>query len=404
MKRCLFLLILCWALAAGARAADFGLVLNPEGEYVSDPAGEGFGFTAGVKPWLSAALGETLGLYLSGKLTLEYEYETQSWADPFLAELERTELNFRPASWVYLVLGRQFYRDGGGMIASGFFDGLSASLSLGQARLFLGGFYSGFQYKESAEILMTREDRDNYARPLDYDDPDTYFASRRVIVPLGLDFPGLFSRASFSLGGLAQIDVNKEPAQSLHTHYLEAQIGLEALDSLRLSLAGVGARMDFEDDGAKRSFAAAFGLDWDLPGALRDMLSAELRWGGGAVDGKTGPFMPVSSIAQGTVFKPGLSGLMDARAFYTMRPHESLSVSLGAVAFWRTDLETFTDAELDPSSKDRFLGTEASATLIWALDSALRLNAGGGAFLPGGAFAEDAAPRWEARAGLALSL
>jgi hypothetical protein len=385
-------------------AADFGLVLAPEWEYVSDTEGKGHGFTAGLTPWFSAALGEKASLYVSGKLTVEYEYETQSWADPVLFELERTELTFYPASWVSLSLGRQFYRDGGGMIASGLFDGVSGSFGLGTARVFLGGFYSGFQYKESAEILMTGDDRSRYLLPLEYNDLDTYFASRRVIVPLGVEFPDLLSRLSLSFTGLAQIDVNKEPNTALHSQYLEASLGIEARDDLRLGVVGIGERIDAEGRDEKKGFAAAVSLDWDLPGAVKDMLSLEGRWGSGAADGTTGAFTPVSGIAQGTIFSENLSGLLDARAVYTLRPRESLSLSLGVIGFWRTDLETFTDPELDGASNSRYLGTEAYGSLIWSPDSALRFTAGGGVFVPGGAFVEGADPRWEIRAGMSISL
>jgi hypothetical protein len=403
------LLVLVFASASAAFAVDFGLVLAPEWEYVSDTAGRGHGFTAGITPWFSAAPGEGANLYLSGKLTLEYEYETQKWADPFLAELERAELTLNPARGFTVSLGRQFYRDEGGMIASGLFDGLSAGFGLGPARVFLGGFYTGFQYKESAEILMTAEDRVRYALPLDYEDMDTYFASRRVLIPVTLEFPGLLSRLSLSVSGLAQIDINdneenEEPDTALHTQYLEACLDIEALDSLRLGLAGIGERVDAEGLEAKRSFAAAFTLEWDLPGSPRDMLGLEARWGSGVSGGKTVAFTPVSTVAQGRIFDCGLSGLMNARAFYTLRPHESLSFSLGAIAFWRTDLETFTDPELDGASEERYLGTEGYANLIWSPDSALRFTAGGGAFAPGKAFAGDSDPRWEIRAGLIISL
>jgi hypothetical protein len=404
IKYGLLLLVFAFAPASFALAADFGLLLASEGEYVSDTAGKGFGFTGGLTPWLSASVGETGSLYLSGTLTFEYEYETESWADRPLLELQRTEFSFRPLPEVYLAAGRQFYRDEAGMIASGLFDGLSGSFGFGRGRVFIGGFYTGFQYKETAEILMTTEDRARYALALDYNDMDTYFASRRLLIPLSIEFPDLASRLSLSLTGIAQIDLNKEPAPALHSQYIEAGAGVEILDSLRLRLTGTGERIDYEDDDPRRSYAAAFALDWDAPGELTDMLSLEARWGSGVSGENTGAFLPVSGIAQGVIFSETLSGIMNARALYTVRPRESLSLSAGAIVFWRTDLETFKDPELETASKDRFLGTELYGSVIWAVDSALRLTAGGGAFIPGGAFTQEAKPRWEVRAGAALSL
>jgi hypothetical protein len=396
---CVFLVLVTGVFAA---AADFGLVLNGTGEYVSDTGGKGFGFTGIMTPWFSAALAGNLDLYFSGSLKFEHEYKTSAWAKPVLFELERTELNVRPLQTLYLTLGRQRYRDTGGMIAEGLFDGVRGSVGLGWVRISLGAFYTGFLYKESAEILMTPEDRDRYLRPLNYGDADSYFASRRVLLPLDLELSDLASRLSLALTLLAQFDVNEAP--SLHTQYLALRAGIEPLDSLRFGLTGVGALAENEGAKVQANFAAGFTADWDLPGLLPDMLSAGLRWGSGAVNDRIIPFAPVNGIAQGTVFAPALPGLMNLQAAYTARFHRSFSLSAEAAAFWRTDVETFTDLELDGRSTDRFLGTELYGSLVWTPQSAIRLRAGGGVFLPGGAFVEDAGPRWKINGGIILSL
>jgi hypothetical protein len=395
-------LLLVLLVRGTAAAADFGLVLSPTAEYVADAGGKGFGFTGSLSPWVSAALGEKMNLYFSGKVAFEYAYEKGAWAWPPLVELERTELHIRPHQRVNITLGRQRYRDSGELIASGLFDGLSGSIGLGRTRLSLGAYYTGFQYKETAEILMTAEDRDAYLKPLDYGNPDTYFASRRVLLPLDLEFSDLTPRLSLAFTLLAQFDVNDAPA--LHTQYLETRFGVEAADTLRFSLTGIVALEEYEDTDTRGHFAAAFTADWDVPGALTDMLSAGLRWGSGAISDALIPYAPVSSLAQGMVFTPALPGLMNARAAYTARPHRTLSISGETVFFWRTDEETVRDKELDSASKGRFLGTELYGSLVWAFQSALRLSAGGGVFFPGGAFVEGAAARWKINTGIMLSL
>jgi hypothetical protein len=95
---------------------------------------------------------------------------------------------------------------------------------------------------------------------------------------------------------------------------------------------------------------------------------------------------------------------MRARLSYTARPREDVSFSLGAACFGRTDTETFIDAELDGGSGERYVGTEVTGSLVWAVQAALRVTAGGGAFFPGGAFAKDAGIRWKVNGGLTLSL
>jgi hypothetical protein len=388
-------------MGASASAADFGLAINTSGDYTSDTGGAEFGFSGTLTPWFSAALGEKAGLYMSGNVSFRYEHE--EWETPIRAELERTELDFHPAPAVYVNLGRQQYRDSGGMILSGLFDGIHSSFSLGRARLSVGAFYTGFLYKERAEILMTAEDRDKRLIPVDYGNMETYFASRRVVVPLGLEFPDLASRVSLGLTLLAQIDVNNAPA--LHSQYAELRFGIDAADPLRFTLTGTGSLAESEGvEEPRAGFAAAFVMDWDMPGALTDMLSAELRWGSGAVNERIGPFIPVSGIAQGTVFTPTLPGLMNARAGYTARIGNILSLSPEAVFFWRTDTETFKDTELDSASQDRFLGTEVYGSLVLAFRSALRMVAGGGVFFPSGVFVETAGIRWKINAGIILSL
>ena len=400
IKRALFFIIFIFVWT-GVHAADFGLVLSPSGEYVSDADNEGFGFTGSVTPWFSAAIGEKAGVYASGKVTFEYPYDTQAWKTPPLVELERTELNFRPVQTVYISLGRHHYRDNGGMIVSGLFDGFSVNIGFTRARLSLGAFYTGLLYKETAKILITGTDRDRYAAPLDYGDFDSYFASRRILVPVAVEFPDLSSRLTLAVTVLAQFDVNGV-SDDLHTQYLEAVLGFEALDTLRFTVTGVGGAAKTAGAETKIHAAGAVGADWDVPGALPDMLHGELRWGSGAINDTVVPFIPVTGIAQGTVFSPVLPGLMNVRASYTARLHKTVSVSAEGIVFWRTDTETFKDPELD--SEQRFLGVEAYGSVIWAPQSALRFTAGGGAFFPGGAFREDAGIRWKVSGGMILSL
>jgi hypothetical protein len=401
MKRTLFFIIFMFVWT-GVHAADLGLVLSPSGEYVSDADGEGFGFTGGVTPWFSAAIGETAGVYASGKVTFEYPHDARAWKTPPVVELERTELNFRPVQTVYISLGRHHYRDNGGMIVSGLFDGVSVNIGFTRARLLLGAFYTGLLYKETAQILITGTDRDRYAAPLDYGDFDSYFASRRILVPVAVEFPDLSSRLTLAVTVLAQFDVNGA-SDDLHTQYLEAVLGFEALDTLRFTVTGVGGAAETAGADMKIHAAGAVGADWDVPGVLPDMLHGELRWGSGAVNDTVVPFIPVTGIAQGTVFSPVLPGLMNVRASYTARLYKTVSVSAEGIVFWRTDTETFKDPELDPAG-GRFLGVEAYGSVIWAPQSALRFTAGGGAFFPGGAFREDAAIRWKVSGGMILSL
>jgi hypothetical protein len=371
------------------------------GEYDSQKE-ESSSFSGTLSPWLSASLGGGARFFVSGKVT--FEYEEGEWAGVPLAELERAELNLRPAGNLRLRLGRQFYRDNAGMIISGYFDGLNGSYRAGSALFRAGAFYTGLVYKKTAEILMTAEDRTAYGEELDYGKPGSYFASRRVFFPLGLELSG--SRLTLDLTVLAQFDLNGS-GDTLHSQYLETLFSFDAGD-LRLSASGIGSLAEAQGaaqgEDTMLNFAASLGADWDVPGSLTDMARGELRWGSGAVNDTIGPFTPVRSITWGTVFTPTQPGILAARLSYTARPGEALSLSAGAGPFWRTDLETFKDPDLDGSSAKRFLGFEVYATALWAPDPALRFSAEGGIFFPGGAFRTNTETRWKAGAGLIVSL
>jgi hypothetical protein len=391
------LLCIIFALAIDAAAVDFGLLINLEPEFIYDAEDAGFRFTSGLTPWFSAAVNEKMGFYISTKVTVYDEQRKGDWTKRAVFELERMELSARPRETVYLNFGRQRYRDSGGMIAAGFFDGFHGTFGLGRARISGGVFSTGLLHKESVEILMTDGDRKNYG------DSGIYFASNRLFMTMAGEFPDLSSRMSLVLSGLAQFDLNGYGDSGLHSQYLEAHYGIEAMDTLRFTLTALGGVME-SDWEARGNFALALGADWEIPGSLPDMLTGEFRWGSGVVNRGIGPFMPISGISQGTVFTPTLSGLMTGRLSYAARPLGVLSFNMAAAAFFRTDLETFADPELDAVSKDRFLGGEAYGQLIWAPQSPLRITAGVGVFLPGGAFIKDAEPRWKASAGFVLSL
>jgi hypothetical protein len=408
MKRSLLFMVLALPLAASAGALDFGLLLSSSGNYSSGVDSAGFGLSGTLAPWLSVSIGKNTSLYLSGKVTLKgFEYGKNAWTWP-LAELERTELSFRPARTVYLTLGRHQFRDNAGMIASGLFDGLTGNFGLGKVRLAGGVYYTGWLYKGTAEVLMTQPDGSKRAAPLDYGNfLNTYFASSRMLVSLAGDFPDLSSRTSLSLNALGQFDLNDyrdTGAAPLHSQYLQARYGIEAADSLRFTLTAAGGLAESGENDARFCLAAAFGADWELPGGPADLLGAELRWGSGAVSDALGPFRPVSGISQGSVFTPTLSGTANIRASYAARFHSALSFNSSAVLFLRTDVETFRDTELDPASTKRFLGGEFYGKVVWAPQSVLYLSIGGGVFFPGGAFTKAASPRWNVNMELVLSL
>jgi hypothetical protein len=388
---------------AAAFALDFGVVLGGEGEYTGAIDPEGFSVTPFASPWVSAVLSEKLNVYASGKLAYDYA-ENNEPPGVFFFEPERTELNWRPVSSVYVTLGRQRFQDALGLAVSGLFDGAGGSLDFGTGVLSLGAFYTGLLYKETANIMMTAHDFEQYKKPLDTEGPAGYFASRRVLAALTGDFPGLTPRTTLTVQGLAQLDVN-DTEDTLHTYYLEGRFTAEPLEPLHLDVGVLGELLQGGDE-IQGSAAVSAGADWEVPGLLADLLSVQFLWTSGRSGEGVSAFVPVGGVSGGTIFDPGLRALMSAGLSYRVRPLAVFSAVAGAAYFIRTDLETLGDGDLDGGSDSRLLGGEVYGSLVWAPDPAFRLNLGGGAFFPGwgGAFRGDAPVRWKVSFGAMVSL
>ncbi|MDR0998415.1 MAG: hypothetical protein LBL70_05050 [Treponema sp.] len=396
MKGPLFVIFALW-ISASALAVDFGFIMNFQPVYDTG-TGEGvFTFTRSYIPWVSFSPDEKVSFYISARVGLENEYKDGHGDKETFFEFDRAELNLRVEETVHLTFGRQRYRDSGGMIASGLFDGFNGTFGLGRARITGSVFSTAPLRKKTAEILITETDREAYR------DSDQYFASNRVITAFGVEFPDLTSRTSLTVSGLGQFDLNGYGGSTLHSQYFTALYRIEALNTLRFVITGIAGVME-SSWAPQGNLAGALTADWDFPGGLSDMVTGEMEWGSGEVNSAIGAFIPVNRIRRGTVFTPVLSGIMDARLSYRARLHHTLSFNAASALFFRTDLETFRDTELDLTSKDRYLGTEIYGQMIWAPQSPLRVTAGGGVFLPGGAFVSDADPKWKIDTGLIFSL
>jgi hypothetical protein len=287
--------------------------------------------------------------------------------------------------------------DSSSLVAAGLLDGIHGSWSLRGTRLSLGAFYTGLLYKEQAKIIMTVYDLRNYAAELDYGDMSTYFASRRLLVPLTVEFPSLTEKSSLALNGIAQFDLNNtDDAATLHSQYLGAHYIAEPLEPLRLDLAVVGGIVEANETQA--IIAASAGAAWELPTALQDQLFLQARWSSGRMNDTIREYLPVNGIAVGEIFAPRLSGVLYGKASYMARPHTAVSFEGGFGYFVRTDVETLQDPDLDPNSGSRLLGGEVYGAVAWAPQSPLKLTARGGVFFPGmgKAFLSDASIRGKA--------
>jgi hypothetical protein len=384
---------------------DFGAVLgiNPEWKGSEGEAGGVYAFSLG--PWVSASPSETFDLYLSGSVALRLEQEDWELL-PVLPELGRFMIAWRPLPRLGLEAGRIRLSDPNGIIAAGLFDGLSVSAYLGGSRLSIGGYYTGFLYKDTADICMTPSDIADYLKPFDWKDPAaTYFASRRGLAVLSWEAPSLAgSPHGLYLHGLGQFDLNAA-ADRLHSQYLSLRFLFSPLPTFAINAGAVLELTEQEEMDTKTALVLLVNVDWHPPTAWQDRATLGFRWGSGktgktgktgGTDGGLGPFLPVTSISQGNVLDSALSGLTVIRAAYTLRPHDTLSLTLDG-RYFLLDQAGDTDAKA--------LGGELYASVSWApvMDTALLLGAG--AFLPGtgNVLPSGDPPQWLASLGLTLS-
>jgi hypothetical protein len=374
-----------------ALAADYGVILSEEFETRARDDTEIRSKTI-LAPWLSLPLGDKADLYLSAGGSLYYNRDNRETPE-FFPELFRLEASLRPFSSLTLRAGRVDYRDPSLFTAKGRFDGLDVSWDPGAFRLSAGAYYTGFLYRDTANISVTPGDPVDYGAELDYGDfSATYFAPRRLLASLRLEYPGFISnRGTLHAGLLSQYDLSDAP-ERFHTQYALLRYALSLPGGFDLNAAGaVSLRLPEDGDLPPAAFAASVEAGVLLPGSLAGRFSLGGRWASGEGP-STSAYFPVIQEAQGTVLRQGFSGLMVFKAGYEARLFSALSAEAAARYFIRTDSSTFSDPYLNDSDDSYLLGLEASLSLLWAPFSDLSFTLGGGVFFPqtGRAFKDDA--------------
>jgi hypothetical protein len=383
LKKYLFIILMGFLAAGFGFAYDFGLVVDQEIEQDMKQKEAwkigNFKYSLSAVPWFSTPIGEKANFYASLSFTEKYEYE--EWIPIF--ELTRTELVLRLQNGLTAEIGRIGFSDPLGIIVSGLFDGVKGFMGIKGNRLSFGAFYTGLQYKKTAEIAMTTGDLG------DYSNNDIYFASRRILGFFRWEMPVVFNvPVSFLADGFFQFDVNHRD-NIINSQYLTLQALYSPVNALNLNLGAVLGVAEITGRNAFANFAADAGVTWMLPTPLKDFASLKIRWSSGAVTNNVGPFTPVTTIPQGKVFTPKLSGLMTTGAEYTFSLIKDLSVSADASLLFRTDLKTQDDPDMDRQSDSFLLGGEITAAVRWAPVSDVQLAFEGGAFFPGTAMIKD---------------
>ncbi|MCL2880640.1 MAG: hypothetical protein FWF29_10370, partial [Treponema sp.] len=260
-------------------------------------------YQGSLVPWLSAPVTDNGDLYISGSFSALLESGT--WA--LAPELFQTDFawNFGNGE---IRLGRMGYSDPLGFIMAGFFDGVSMSLDTSGGGTFsAGAWYTGLQYKKTANITMTTADLNSYYENLSYTKfADTYFASKRLAFALGWEHPGIKELVRLNVSLQGQFDLNGRDSR-YNSQYLAARAVMPLGNYFVFDLGGT---VEIAEEAAKPDasstvspgLAGELAVSAFLPGTLQN----RLKFSGIFSSGKSGgiaPFVPVTTVSQGAVLQ-----------------------------------------------------------------------------------------------------
>ena len=377
-------------------SVDFGLLLDQTGGINGTGSNTKGDYSVSLIPRFSAFLGDNSEFFMSASGTADYVDET--WT--LVPELLRTDFSFRFDSGDFRV-GRMYYSDPLGLVTDGLFDGAKLGFYTPIGILSAGGWYTGFLYKNRANIVMTEKDAEDISTELDYSEfTDTYFASRRFLAALGWEHPNLGGRVRAKLTALAQFD---NTGEGLNTQYFIANMSVP-FTSFIFDLGGCLELKELSGE-TKTALAGEIGFTWMTPASFDDRLALTGRTSSGSTEAMSS-FVPVTTVAQGSILKPKITGLTTIALDYTARLAQSFALSLSSTYFIRNDFITFMNypvSEGDPEAY--FMGNEFFGWLLWSPVSDLSINLGGGIFLPSmGNVAPDAYNLWRIELNVILAL
>jgi len=397
VKRILLPSVLLLFSAALVFSVDYGLLVNQDFEATNEKSS----YTPALTPWFSWSDGEGTSVYFSSIFSLNYySYDSglaggSGWVKPLLRpELSYCVMSHRISPWYSIEVGRIEYADVMGFTASGLFDGFRFEAVTSLGNINAGAFYTGFLYKETAEVLMTAYDTYRYAKAWN-GNFDSYGASRRTFTAVRWDLP-IGEANTLSAEALLQFDLNNTD-DILNSQYGEVQMVFYPADMPEITIGALFEIMENKD----RDFTAAWGTlaraRMDVPGSLNDRLGVTIKLSSGQGDNTLTAVVPISARTQGMVFPGTISGLAYLSADYVVRVFDSLLINSSLRYFGRT--------YNDSAAKGNLYGGEFWASAAWQPFDDIRLTLGGGIFFPGlgNIYPDGTDPMWKFIAGLSLS-
>jgi len=397
VKRILLLPVLLLLSAALVFSVDYGLLISQDFEATNEETS----YTPALTPWFSWSNGQGTSVYFSGIFSFNYySYDSDlsgsnGWVKPLLRpELSYCAVSHRISPRYSIEAGRIEYADVMGFTASGLFDGFRFHAVTPLGNINAGAFYTGFLYKETAEILMTAYDTYRYAEDWN-GDFDSYGASRRAFTAVRWDLP-IGKASTLSAEGLFQFDLN-DTDDILNSQYGEVQMVFYPANIPEITVGVLFEAMENKN----RDFTAAWGAlaraKMEVPGPLNDLLRVTMKLSSGQGNDTLTAIMPISARTQGMVFPGTISGLACFSTDYVVRVLDSLLINGNLHYFART----YNDSE----AKGYLYGGEFWAFAVWQPLDDIRLTLGGGVFFPGlgNVYPDGTDPMWKFIAGLSLS-
>jgi len=377
-------------------ALDFGLLLNQGVGFNGGVGDSTVDYEAVLVPRFSFLIGNSASAYVSASFRALYEHD--NWL--VVPELLRTEFNWNRGSNDFSI-GRMVYIDPINLVAAGLFDGVRFSHHNVWGTLGFGLWYTGFLYKNRANIAMTDADTVSVETvDLNWGDFfNTYFASRRVMASLFWEHPSVAERLGFSAALIGQIDLNNDESHTHHSQYIIAKATLPHSRFIFELGGAVELAQITRDDEAEIRIALAgdVGLHWMPVSRLHSMVSFNGRFTSGRTEnGPLTAFTPITSLSHGDILQADIPGLSVLTLGYTVRLRHELSAVLSTSYFVRSDRGSYIAYPVNGEElPGYFLGSEFFGRLMWSPISDMSLNVGGGIFLPAlGDVAPNVDPLW----------
>ncbi len=411
MKYRLLAVLLC--ITASAYAIDFG------GTIENDTAlrlGEGDFLEQNnrISLWVQLDLGDNLAFNAQASYIFTLQDMLMYEVDAFALQGEFPILGDNPFM-LAINVGRFPLSDFSGFVLNHLVDGLEFTYSNSFMDVRLAGGYTGFLFKKTSSVIMTKADSNDIA------EDDVFFAAPRIIALVELNFPEIFLRQNISLSAVVQFDMRQEskllqagdttedPTRGghLNSQYFGIGIGGTIVPSLYYNLFGyveTGETLSYVNGAYEYTpilaFTAGGRLSWFLRDSIASMFGLEVLFASGDndstmflegnSDSTSSMFIPISKTELGIAFNPQLPNIFTVSAEYSMKPLASsndsmwnnLQTALKCTGFFRSSTGHISDYVIDMGSDSLVLGGEIDLITRFRPYSDLGMVLNLGLFIP----------------------